>query len=45
MQTHRGINDGSGVENNEPICPFRIWDDGTEAKTEKKLQPVKGYAC
>lgn len=37
MQTHGGINDGSDVENNEPICPFRTWDDGTEAKTEKKL--------
>ena len=37
MQIHGGINDGPRVENNKPICHFKTLEDGTEAKTEKKL--------
>lgn len=42
---HGGINQRPCVEKNKPICVFKTQDDDTEAKTEKKLLLVKGYAC
>lgn len=35
MQIRGGINEWPSVEKNMPICVFRTWDDGAEAKTEK----------
>lgn len=43
MQICGNINERLSVEKSKPNYIFRTWDDGTEAKTEKKLQPVKWY--
>lgn len=37
MQMHGGMNQRPSVEISKPICVFRTWDGGVEAKTEKKL--------
>ena len=37
MQICGAINERPSVEKSKPICIFRTWDDGTEARTEKKL--------
>lgn len=40
-QTCGILSERPSVEKNKPICVFRMWDDGTEAKTENKLLSVK----
>ena len=45
MQICGAVNERPRVEKSKPICIFRTWDNGIEAKTEKKLQLMKGYAC
>lgn len=41
MQIRGILSERPSVEKNKPICVFRTWDDGTEAKTENKLLSVK----
>lgn len=37
MQICGAINERPSVEKSKPICIFRTWDDGAEARTGKKL--------
>lgn len=37
MQICGAINERPSAEKSKPICIFSMWDDGTEAGTEKRL--------
>ena len=43
MKLQGSINGRPTIEDYKPTCHFRTWDDGTEAKTQKKLWPVGSY--